>query len=571
MDTKKVGCLYRVSTLKQVEENDIPMQRIACVNFIKNQKNWVLKKEYIELGVSGYKISQAKRDVLQEIKRDVMNEEIDILLVFMFDRIGRREEETPFVVEWLIDKGVEVWSVKEGQRKLENRADKLINYITYWQASGESEKTSIRVREAQVQMAEKGILTYGGKRNAPFGYDFVKSGTFTKKGVERQKLVVNEKEKEIIVDIFDLYVKRGYGIGKIAKYLNDKKIKPRRSKLWGTSSVNAILGNPLYMGYPAYGKKTTVNVATSKRKPFDTWILPSNKIYDLAIVDESIWYKTKEIRKFRNDKNCFNNPNNDIKPMQTKTKLLFIGLIKCGECGYAFLTGGTKKKNKNGDIVKHLYYRCSSSRFTNTCELKKKSIKKEIVEEIVLKCVYDFLDSLGKIDLSNAIKNGILNNCDNEEKELKKCEDELKEVKSNITVLKNEVIKTITGESDFSSELLNELIKEKEDRRIELEDLENRIKDKIKQKSLEDKEILQIKNKIPIWRKEFENADIDIQKMLLSEIIKEIRVFNDRYEIDFRLQLNDYIKDKIVIKENNELKYKESKLVENTISIKLEE
>ena len=59
--------------------------------------------------------------------------------------------------------------------------------------------------------------------------------------------------------------------------------------------------------------------------------------------------------------------------------------------------------------------------------------------------------------------------------------------------------------------------------------------------------------------------------MLLSEIIKEVRIFNDRYEIDFRLQLNDYMKEKIVIKGDNELKYKESKLVENTISIKLEE
>ena len=183
MVIKKVGCLYRVSTLKQVEENDIPMQRIACKNFIETQKDWKLEKEYIELGVSGYKVSEKKRDALQDIKKDVLNKKIDILLVFMFDRIGRREEETPFVVEWLINEGIEVWSVKEGQRKIENRADKLINYITYWQAGGESKKTSIRVREAQVQMAEQGILTYGGKRNAPYGYKFIKSGTYTKKGV----------------------------------------------------------------------------------------------------------------------------------------------------------------------------------------------------------------------------------------------------------------------------------------------------------------------------------------------------------------------------------------------------
>ena len=570
MDIKRVGCLYRVSTLKQVEKNDIPMQRISCGNFIKSHNNWKLTKEYIELGVSGYKLSESKRDVLQDIKRDVLNKEFDILLVFMFDRIGRREEETPFVVEWLINEGIEVWSVKEGQRKIENRADKLINYLTYWQAGGESEKTSIRVREVQVQMAEKGILTYGGKRNAPFGYDFIKSGTFTKKGVERQKLIINKTEAKIVKEIFSLYVKKGYGIGRIAKYLNDKKIKPRRSELWSTSTVGSMLGNPLYMGYPAYRKKTTVNVATSKKQPFDTWILPEKRVNDLAIVDEKIWYDAKKIRNGRNDKSNFNNEKEDIKPRQTKSELLFIGLMKCGECGYSFMTSGSKKKNKDGDIVKHSYYRCSSARFTNTCGLEKKSIKKEVIEEIVLKCVYDFLDSLGHIDLSKAIKKGVLNSCENEEKDLKKCERELEEIEANINVLKDEVVKTLTGESNFTAELLNELITEKEERKLELITLKGEIESKINQKKLEDEELLQIKDRIPVWRKEFERADLDVKKMLLSEIIKEIRIFNDRYEIDFRLQLNDYMKEKI-INNDNELKYNESKLVENTILIKLEE
>lgn len=568
MDNKRVGTLYRVSTLKQVEKNDIPMQRISCENFIKEHSNWKLTKEYVELGVSGYKLTESKRDALQDIKKDVLNKKIDILLVFMFDRIGRREEETPFVVEWLINEGIEVWSVKEGQRKIENRADKLINYLTYWQAGGESEKTSIRVREVQVQMAEKGILTYGGKRNAPFGYDFIKSGTYTKKGVERQKLIINNTEEEIVKEIFSLYVKKGYGIGRIAKYLNDKKIKPRRSELWSVSTIGSMLRNPLYMGYPAYRKKTTVNCTTAKKQPFDKWILPEQQIDDLAIVDKEIWYEAKKIRETRNDNN-YNKGNNDIKPRQTKSELLFIGMIKCGECGYAFMTAGTKKKNKNGDIVKHSYYRCSSTRNTNTCTLEKKNIKKEEIEETVLKCVYDFLDSLTQIDLSKAIKKGLLNNCENEKKELKKCEHKISEIENNIDILKKEVIKTLTGESSFTSELLNELLTEKEDEKIELTKVKSKIENKMNQKKLKDNELLKIKDKIPVWRKEFERADIEVKKMLLSEIIKEIRVYNDRYEIDFRLQLNDYIKNKIHINSNNEIEGKESKLIENTISINL--
>ena len=569
MDKKRVGCLYRVSTLKQVEEDDIPMQRVSCSNYISQHKDWKLEKEYIELGVSGYKLSESKRDVLQDIKKDVLKKEIDVLLVFMFDRIGRREEETPFVVEWLINEGIEVWSVKEGQRKIENRADKLINYLTYWQAGGESEKTSIRVREAQIQMAENGILTYGGKRNAPYGYTFIKSGTYTKKGVERQKLIINKDEAEIVKEIFTLYIKRGYGIGRIAKYLNDKKIKPRRSTLWSVTTLSKMIDNPLYMGYPAYRKKTTVNAEIAKQQPYDSWILPKKQIEDLAIIEENIWYEAKKIRDSRKN-NIIENEKANIRPIQTKSQLLFIGLIKCGECGYAFMTGNSKKKNKNGEIIQHLYYRCSSTRHTNTCTLQKKNIKKDLIENILLKCVYDFLDSLCKIDLTKAIKKGILNNCSSEEKELNDFDKKLNEVDANIEVLKKEVVKALMGESSFSADLLNELINEKEIEKLQLLKAKNQLESKLNQKKLKDEELALIKDKIPIWRKEFEKADLDIKKMLLSEIIKEIRIFNDRFEIDFRLELNDYIKEKIVNNDNNEFGFGEAKLVENTISVKLD-
>lgn len=561
MDIKRVGCLYRVSTLKQVEKNDIPMQRISCGNFIKSQNNWKLTKEYIELGVSGYKLSESKRDALQDIKRDVLNKEIDILLVFMFDRIGRREEETPFVVEWLIEKGIEVWSVKEGQRKIENRADKLINYLTYWQAGGESEKTSIRVREVQTQMAEQGILTYGGKRNAPYGYEFIKSGTYTKKGVERQKLIIEKDEAKVVKKMYEMYVKKGFGIGRIAKELNAKKKKPRRSMLWSTSSVGAILGNPVYMGFPAYRKKTTVNVPGAKRQPFENWILPKKRIENLAIIEEKTWYETQKIRKEREQNTGY------AKPRQTKSPLLFSGMIRCGECGYSFTTAESKKKKADGEIAEYFYYRCSSTRNTNTCGLEKRNIKKEIVEEIVLKNVYNFLDSLEQVDLSKAIKQGVLNNCENEEKELKKCEMQISEIDANIKVLKDEVVKILTGESSFTAELLNELIEEKEKLRTELSENKNCIEEKIKQKRVEDDELLKIKERIPVWREEFEKADITIKKMLLSEIIKEIRIYNDRYEIDFRLQLNNYLE--IASKfSSDKIENEKDKLVENTMKVK---
>ena len=64
--------------------------------------------------------------------------------------------ETPFVVQWFVQQGIEVWSTREGQQRFDTHVDKLLNYIRFWQASGESEKTSIRVRTKHLQMIEDG-------------------------------------------------------------------------------------------------------------------------------------------------------------------------------------------------------------------------------------------------------------------------------------------------------------------------------------------------------------------------------------------------------------------------------
>ena len=60
-----VYCLYRVSTKNQVDHNDIPMQRYACREFVAEQSGWIIKKGFMEMGASGFKVSaEDKRTVL---------------------------------------------------------------------------------------------------------------------------------------------------------------------------------------------------------------------------------------------------------------------------------------------------------------------------------------------------------------------------------------------------------------------------------------------------------------------------------------------------------------------------
>lgn len=82
IETKRVELLYRVSSIGQVEKDDIPMQRLFCREFVAGHSNWVIVKELYEKGVSGFKKSAKERDAIQELQQDAVEGKFDILLVY---------------------------------------------------------------------------------------------------------------------------------------------------------------------------------------------------------------------------------------------------------------------------------------------------------------------------------------------------------------------------------------------------------------------------------------------------------------------------------------------------------
>lgn len=118
---------------------------------------------------------------------------------------------------------------RRGEQRFDNHTDKLTNYIRFWQADGESEKTSIRTKTALGQLVEEGGFKGG---LAPYGYDLVKSGRINKRKHECYELAVNQAEAAVVSMIFDCYVNEGYGAQRIATYLNKLGYRARTGKMW---------------------------------------------------------------------------------------------------------------------------------------------------------------------------------------------------------------------------------------------------------------------------------------------------------------------------------------------------
>jgi Site-specific recombinases, DNA invertase Pin homologs len=541
-DKLRIGCLYRVSTKMQVEKDDIPMQKTACHEFIARQPNWVLVEEYSEKGVSGYKLSASKRDVLQQVRADAEKKKFDVLLVFMFDRLGRREDETPFIVEWFHKKGIQVWSVKEGQQRFDSRVDKLLNYIRYWQSGGESEKTAIRVNEKHTQMVKEGLFRGGV---APYGYMLVKSGVINKKGKEICKLAINEVESKVVKMVYNLAYEQGYGGYRIAKYLNENGIKSRKGTNWGLSVTNYMLRNPIYKGYITYGKTTYKGDTQGRVSPRD-WVLSEKPVDELIIIPEDIWDKVQKVRIFRTPE-CYRDGNIDYGnyPLQTKSPLLFVGLVKCGHCGSAITTTYHKTSwtKKDGTVKEWMkpVYRCSGRATGKVGCDGKCTYSKDVVEGIVLEEVYKYLDQLSRVDLADKIEKIKLGNMEEELKEIKRVKMKLVECNDEFSALNSEVSKSIMGKSSFKPDLLSKLIADKENEINSLKSFKEKLESIIESKKVEVDDMQKLQKTIPVWKEEFDKASLEKKKMMLSQIIDEIILKKDKVEINVKFYINEFI------------------------------
>ena len=520
---KRVACLYRVSTKGQVDKDDIPMQRKECSEFIKKQ-GWQLVNEYYEKGVSGYKKSADQRDVLQTIKNDALNNQFDILLVYMFDRLGRREDETPFILEWFTKQGIEMWSVKEGQQSFSQHIDKLLNYIRFWQASGESYKTSMRVDSSHRQMAEEGKFRGG---DAPYGYMLVKTGVFNKKKKELLKLIINTIEAPIVQLIYKLALE-GYGQTKIAKHLNEHGIKTRNNKMWNSGTIGYILKNPIYKGYPAYRKKTGQGEGVHNL-PSSEWILSSTQQIELVIISENDWDRVQELRTQHH-----NSPNyNTI----TNSPLLLVGLTYCGCCKSPLTTTYSYKYNKDKTkVYQRPKYRCSGKANAKALCDGQTVYSAEKYEKAVLNQIDIYLNKI-----KNTPQSQQDTTANDFQKNIKSLENKLAKINNMIEILSDEVGNALIGESRFTPEILAEQINKKQQDKMLIQNELDKIKQEADNYNHEQINTQQLNQVLPVWKERFDGFSTEKKKRLLRILISRIEFNRDTIIIDFNTTIQCFL------------------------------
>ena len=519
---KRVICLYRVSTVGQVDHDDIPMQKLACREYAASHSDWEIVDEISEKGVSGYKISTNARDAIVEIKKRALLHQFDVLLVFMFDRIGRRDDETPFVVQWFVQQGIEVWSAREGEQRFDNHVDKLLNYIRFWQASGESEKTSIRVKTKHIQMVEDGQYRGG---YVPYGYKLEHQGRTNKKNQEVRDLMIDENEAAIVREIFDLLTNHGYGTNRVAQHLNDRGIKTKRgTTLWRGTSIRAIIDNPIYIGiYHMQGVQS---------EPFE----------HLRIIDDDLFHRCQQTVKGRSTKNF----GEEAVVFRTDTRSLLTGVIYCGHCGCRLCYNHQHdvRKLANGGTAVYDYetYRCYrkiSSRRTCTGQ---SAYKAAVLNEAVEQQVKLFLSRIESVPREKLMELASARNEETYRIALKQAQKDFENAQKQVTALEEEAVKALTGESQLDLGLVNSMLVK---HRAKLEAARTAMQDAQVRMDAEKENAKEAKSQIDellSWAECYDKADIGAKHLIVARLVERVDVSTGyKVHIKFRISLKQFL------------------------------
>jgi len=277
----------RVSTEKDEQAHSLKNQVEYFSGFISRNTNWTYVEGYIDEGLSGTSVT--KRESFLKMISDAKLKKFDFIITKEISRFSRNTLDSIKYTQELLSYGVGVLFQSDNINTLMPDAELRLTIMSSI-AQDEVRKISERVKFGFKRAIEKGVVL---GNNKIWGY--------TK---DNGKLIIDEKEAEVVRLIFDLYATQNVGMRGISTRLDELGIKNNNGNSFSFSTIKSIITNPKYMGYYCGNKTHKYDYKLRDRKYLNQteWVMYKDEDTVPPIVSEEIWQKANFILKVRSEK-----------------------------------------------------------------------------------------------------------------------------------------------------------------------------------------------------------------------------------------------------------------------------
>ena len=460
----------RYSSHNQTEQS-IEGQLNVCYDYAK-QNNLNVLGEYIDRAFTG---TNDSRPNFQRMIEDAKTRTFQGILVYQLDRFSRNKYDSVITKHKLKNYGVKVISAKE--HITDNSVGVLMEAIFEGMNEYYSVELSEKIRRGYDNSASK-LQFLGG--NCGLGYKVNK---------ETRKLEIDETTAPFVRKIFEMYA-AGRTIKEICDYLNERNIKTSIGKNFNKNSLRNMLTNKKYIGVYTYKDKETPDA------------IP-------RIISDELFMQVGQIA----------NKNKKVsRSTRAKEEYLLTTKLFCGHCKDMMV--GVSGTSKTGAL--HCYYKCVNAR-KKLCD--QKSIKKQLIEDIVIKNCRDILTPKNIDKIAKTVVDMCKKDLDNLI---------VKDLKNRLKTLEKEKKNLLTTLKSGTNQKVKEIIFE------ELEKIATQ-EEEIK-KQIVKEELQHVRLEVPqvkFFLNDLKNGDINdikYRRALISVLINKIYLYDDKATIIFNTQ-----------------------------------
>lgn len=483
-------CGYiRVSTEEQLKGYSLEFQADEIKKYAE-QNGYELVHIYEERGESG---SNLDRFEFKQMLKDIYENKYEVILTWKLDRISRDFNDLIQLLKELKGLNKKIIITSTGSDSSREEDDLFFIFQGYFSAL-ERKKILERTRMGMRKRAQKGYFN-GGQ---VFGYDVV-----------NKMLVVNEEEKRIIQEVFELRAK-GKGYKYIALQLNSRGLKTKRDKPFSINSIKQILNNVIYIGLMKWGEYANWNEKRRAGRTEPEIVQGQQE----AIITQELWDTVQEVNRKYREKRLVNRT--------VKGELLLTGTLRCPICDY-----GTVMHKSKG----HFYYMCGQYHNKGATVCRSNLINRDFIEKSVENVVFEVINNEGIIkemiryqeDASNA-------NTDLAEYQLKKIKEDISVNQKKLEQLEEEYLNNLLN-GEYARERNNRMAEKVSKEIAELEENKEFLEEEINEKRSLQIDESGIREAFKDFKEVYYSADRLLKKSLLKALIKRVEVSKDRKKL----------------------------------------